>query len=98
MSDTENLLLAADFPAATEPQWRSLVDQVLKGAPFERLVSATYDGLSIAPLAQRRPDASPVAARPGGAAWEILARIDHPDPALANEIAEGRLPLRLSGV
>jgi methylmalonyl-CoA mutase len=87
MSDTEELLLAADFPPATEPQWRSLVDQVLKGAPFERLISTTYDGLSIAPLAQCRADASPVAARPGGAAWEILARIDHPDPALANEIA-----------
>jgi methylmalonyl-CoA mutase len=87
MSDTEELLLAADFPPATEPQWRGLVDQVLKGAPFERLISATYDGLSIAPLAQRRADASPAAARPGGAAWEILARIDHPDPALGNEIA-----------
>ena len=87
MSDTEELLLAANFPPATEPQWRSLVDQVLKGASFERLISTTYDGLSIAPLAQRRADASPVGARPGGAAWEILARIDHPDPALANEIA-----------
>jgi methylmalonyl-CoA mutase len=41
MSNTEDLLLAADFPAATEPQWRSLVDQVLKGAPFERLISTT---------------------------------------------------------
>jgi methylmalonyl-CoA mutase len=87
MSDTAELLLAADFPPATGPQWRSLVDQVLKGAPFERLISATYDGLSIAPLAQRRADVSPVAARPGGTAWEISARIDHPDPALANEIA-----------
>jgi methylmalonyl-CoA mutase len=87
MSDTENLLLAADFPAATGQQWRSLVDQVLKGAPFERLIGTTYDGLSIAPLAQRRAEASPVAARQGGTAWEVLARIDHPDPALANEIA-----------
>ena len=65
MSDAENLLLAGDFPPASEPQWRSLVDQVLKGAPFERLVSKTYDGLSIAPLAERRADAVPVAARPG---------------------------------
>ena len=77
MSDTENLSLAADFPAATEQQWRSLVDQVLKGAPFERLISSTYDGLSIAPLAQRRAEASPVAARPGGAAWEISVSYTH---------------------
>jgi len=87
MSDTENLLLAADFPPASEQQWRGLVDRVLKGAPFERLTSTTYDGLSIAPLAERRADAVPVAAHRGAAAWEILARIDHPDPALANEIA-----------
>ena len=86
MSDTENLLLAADFPPATGQQWRSLVDQVLKGAPFERLISATYDGLSIAPLAERRAGASPISAGTGGAAWEILARIDQPDAALANDI------------
>jgi methylmalonyl-CoA mutase len=87
MSDTEDLPLAADFPSADERQWRSLVDQVLKGAPFERLVSSTDDGLSIAPLAQRSVGASPVAARSGGTAWEIVARIEHPDPARANESA-----------
>ena len=87
MTDTENLLLAAGFPPATAEEWRSLVDQVLKGAPFERLIGATYDGLSIAPLAQRRSDAWPVVAHAGAAAWEILARIDHPDPALGNEIS-----------
>ena len=87
MSDTEDLLLAADFAPATESQWLKLVDQVLKGAPFERLVTKTYDRLSIAPLAERRAGAVPVAARPGATAWEILARIDHSDPALANEIA-----------
>jgi methylmalonyl-CoA mutase len=98
MSDTEDLLLAADFPAATEQQWRSLVDQVLKGAPFERLISTTYDGLSITPLAQRRADVSPVAARPGATAWEILTRIDHPDPALANDIALRELNAGASGL
>ena len=87
MTDPETLLLAADFPPATREEWRKLVDAVLKGAPFERLISTTYDGLSIEPLAQRRADARPVAARPGAAAWEVLARIDHPDPALGNEIA-----------
>jgi methylmalonyl-CoA mutase len=87
MSDTEDLPLAADFPPANEGQWRSLVDQVLKGASFERLISRTYDGLAIAPLARRRADASPVAARAGGTAWEILARIEYPDPARANEAA-----------
>ena len=87
MTDPETLLLAADFPPATREEWRKLVDAVLKGAPFERLTSTTYDGLAIAPLAERRADARPVAARPGAAPWEVLARIEHPDPALGNEIA-----------
>jgi len=87
MTDAETLLLAADFAPATREEWRKLVEQVLKGAPFERLISTTYDGLSIEPLAQRHADARPVAGRPGAAAWQVLARIDHPDPALGNEIA-----------
>ena len=87
MTDNETLALAADFPPATEDAWRKLVDAVLKGAPFERLKSTTYDQLTIAPLAARHPEAKPVAARPGGVGWEVMARIDHPDPGLANEIA-----------
>jgi methylmalonyl-CoA mutase len=87
MADPQTLLLAADFTPATRQEWRKLVDAVLKGAPFERLIGTTYDGLAIEPLAPRRADARPVAARPGAAAWQVLARIDHPDPALGNEIA-----------
>ena len=87
MTDPEGVPLAADFPPATRAQWRKLVDAVLRGAPFERLVGKTYDGLAIEPLAARRPNAPPVAGRAGAAAWDVLARIDHPDPARANEIA-----------
>jgi len=87
MTEPETLKLAADFPAATWDDWRKLVDAVLKGAPFSRLESATYDGLTIEPLARRRADAQTVAARPGATPWQIMARIDHADPALANEIA-----------
>jgi methylmalonyl-CoA mutase len=87
MTDPETLLLSADFPAATREDWRKLVEAVLKGAPFDRLSSTTYDGLSIEPLAERRADDRPIAARPGATAWQVLARIDHPDPVRANEIA-----------
>jgi methylmalonyl-CoA mutase len=98
MTDPETLLLAADFAPATREEWRKLVDRVLKGAPFERLISTTYDGLSIEPLAQRRADARPVAARPTAAPWQVLARIDHPDPALGNEIALRELNNGASGL
>ena len=87
MTEPENLPLAADFPPTTRQDWRKLVDAVLKGTPFERLKSTTYDGVAIEPLADRRANAWPIAARPGQTAWQILARIEHPDPAQANEIA-----------
>jgi len=88
MSDTEDLAFASEFPTATDDAWRRLVDGVLKGATFEkRLVSRTYDGLAIQPLYPRAADARPVAARAPGAPWTVIQRIDHPDPATANEQA-----------
>ena len=81
---TEDLRLAADFAPATYEDWRKLVDGVLKGAPFEKLVGKTYDGLKIEPIYQRARDAAPIAGRPAAAPWQIMQRIDHPDAAIAN--------------
>ena len=54
MTDPENpVTWPPIFPPATHEQWRKLVDAVLKGAPFERLESRTYDGLTIEPLYER---------------------------------------------
>jgi len=86
-SQSEDLRLAAEFPAATFEDWRKLVDGVLKGAPFEKLVGKTYDGLKIAPIYTRVPGVKPIAGRPAGAPWDILQRIDHPDAAEANRQA-----------
>jgi methylmalonyl-CoA mutase len=83
-SVTDDLRLAADFQPATYDDWRKLVDGVLKGAPFEKLVGKTYDGLQIQPIYQRASDAAPVAGRAGAAPWQIMQRIDHPDAAMAN--------------
>src|SRR3954464_9191071 len=88
MSEPEELAFASEFPAATREQWLKLVDGVLKGTPFEkRLVSKTYDGLTIQPLYGRAADARPVAARAPDSAWTVMQRVDHPDPAAANEQA-----------
>lgn len=76
--------LAADFPPATYDDWRKLVDGVLKGAPFEKLVGKTYDGLKIEPIYRRASAAAPVAGRAAAAPWRIMQRIDHPDPVQAN--------------
>ena len=53
MTKTEELTLAAEFPQATFEDWRKLVDGVLKGAPFEKLISKTSDGLKIDPIYRR---------------------------------------------
>jgi methylmalonyl-CoA mutase len=83
------LPLAADFPPATRAQWLDLVARVLKGEPFERrLVTKTYDGLTIQPLYAGKPQAPALPGRMPGAGWQILQRVDHPDAAAAN--AEAR--------
>jgi methylmalonyl-CoA mutase len=88
MSDAEDPVFGAEFPTATREQWLKLVDGVLKGAPFDkRLIARTYDGLAIQPLYPRDADARPVAGRAAGAAWSVMQRVDHPDPAAANEQA-----------
>ena len=60
MTKTDELTLAAEFPQATYEDWRRLVDGVLKGAPFEKLVSKTSDGLKIDPIYPRAKGAAPV--------------------------------------
>src|ERR1700676_113611 len=84
MTAPETLSLAGDFPPATHDDWRKLVDKVLKGTPFARLESRTYDGLTIEPLYERAAGARTIAGRAPGAAWTLLQRVAHPDPAAAN--------------
>jgi methylmalonyl-CoA mutase len=80
----DDLRLAADFAPASYDDWRKLVDGVLKGAPFEKLVGKTYDGLKIEPIYRRARDAAPIPGRTAASPWQIMQRIDHPDAAVAN--------------
>ncbi len=86
-SATDDLRLAADFPQATVDDWRKLVDGVLKGGPYEKLIGKTYDGLKIQPIYTRAIGAGLVVGRAPAAPWQIMQRIDHPDPAKANATA-----------
>lgn len=83
----DDLPLASEFPSATREMWLKLVDGVLKGAPRERLSSKTADGLAIEPLYPRAAAATPVAGRAAATPWQIMQRIDHPDPVQANKQA-----------
>jgi methylmalonyl-CoA mutase len=98
MKPTDDLSLAGDFAPATYDNWRKLVDGVLKGAPFEKLVSKTYDGLPIEPIYPRAHGTFPIAGRPLAAPWQIMQRIDHPDPAAANAQAIHDLENGASGI
>src|SRR4051812_7940673 len=84
---TDDLRLAGDFTPATADDWRKLVDVVLKGAPFDRLVSKTYDGIKIQPLYPRAEGAQLIAGRAAAAPWQVMQRIDHPDAAKSNRQA-----------
>ena len=88
MSDMlDDLRLAADFAPATEADWRKLVDGVLKGQPFEKLVGKTYDGIAIAPIYPRAQNTPAIATGSEGAPWQVMQRIDHLDAKQANKQA-----------
>jgi methylmalonyl-CoA mutase len=94
----DDLKLASEFPAATREDWLKIVRAALKDWPYERLIAKTYDGIAIEPLYPRSTDATPLAARRGP--WQVMARVDHPDPALANaealhELERGAIGLTL---
>src|SRR3984893_2079101 len=83
-SAPDDLRLAADFAPASYDDWRKLVDGVLKGAPFEKLVGKTYDGLRVEPIYPRARGAAPITGRAPAAPWQITQRIDHPGASMAN--------------
>ncbi|KLK92752.1 methylmalonyl-CoA mutase [Microvirga vignae] len=83
----DDLSLAADFPQATREQWLKLVEGVLKGADFtKKLVGRTHDGIEIQPLYPKAEGAARIAREQAGR-WRVSQRMDHPDPAKANELA-----------
>lgn len=78
--------LSAAFPAASESDWRALVEKTLKDATFDSLTRRTAEGLPIQPLYEQAPGPAVFAVRPHDAErpWDIRALIAHPDPARAN--------------
>ncbi len=92
--------LAGDFESASEEDWRSAVDKVLKGGSFERLVTTSADGIEVQPLYTEGPDES-VTGAPGSApftrgfstahgtdgAWDVRSQITENDVDEFNRIA-----------
>ena len=97
---TDDLALAAEFPAVTRQQWQRLVGRVIGvdgDSPERELATVTGDGIEIAPLYvadANRPNAGfpgqPPFVRGRGPAghrsgWDVRQRHEHPDPAVARE-------------
>lgn len=78
------LMLPEEFLNFGEDAWLEAVDRALKGAPRSRLTGRTDDGLEIHPLYRQRSDARPLATRKAQTPWEIIQRIDLPNPSMAN--------------
>ncbi len=94
-----DLKLAGEFPPARREDWLKLVGQALKGTPLdESLVARTYDGLRIEALSGRAAEAQAIAGARGATPWQVLQRIDHPDPAQANAQALEDLANGASGL
>jgi len=94
-ASSDVLALADGFDRPDEAAWLKLVDKALKGAPFEKLVSRTADGIEIQPLYREPvddsgvPGASPFwrGATPAGSSvcgWDLRPFHAHPDPEMAN--------------
>ena len=81
----------ATFPPASEVDWRTLVERVLGGRPFESLVSTTFEGLKIAPLYPRAKSEGARALRQKPGAWTMSQRMDHPEPETAYQMARADL-------
>lgn len=97
------LPLAAEFPTPVRADWEALVDKVLKGAPFRRLVHTGFDGLETQPLSTADdvatlhdesgfPGAAPFTRGSSPAPlphgqWEIRSTVALADPAAANSMA-----------
>lgn len=76
-----------NFTSPSAEDWSAAAVKALKGQPFERLRSKTWDKLDVEPIYERATEARPIAARPAGTPWIISQRIDHPDAGAANALA-----------
>jgi methylmalonyl-CoA mutase len=98
--ESNDLVLAAEFPAVTRQQWQRLVAKVLGvdgDSPERELATITADGIEIAPLyvadASRPspgyPGQAPFVRGRGPAGnrsgWDVRQRHEHPDPAVARK-------------
>lgn len=84
------LSFAEDFRPADIAAWENLVRRIVKEeAGSKTLESRTRDGVSISAIYPQRHPGRTIST--GRQRWLVFQRADHPDPAVANEIARADL-------
>jgi methylmalonyl-CoA mutase len=93
---TDPLKLASEFPSADYAAWRTLAEEALKGASFEKkLVTKTLDGFALQPLYTKGDQdadtrlihdvlSASVEPRETVTGWDIRQLHAHPDPIVTN--------------
>jgi len=100
---THPFALASGFTDPEIARWQELAEKALKGAPFERLIGQTYDGVPVRPLYTSVDAPNPAeqtgvagqapfirgadAVRDAFLPWDIRQTILTPDPQAANQTA-----------
>ena len=100
---THPFALASGFTDPEIARWQELAEKALKGAPFERLIGTTYDGVPVRPLYTSADVPNPAkrtgvagqapfirgaeAVRDAFLPWDIRQTILNPDPQAANQTA-----------
>ncbi|MBX3571350.1 MAG: methylmalonyl-CoA mutase subunit beta [Mesorhizobium sp.] len=80
-----SLLTTTTFPTAGREDWLKLARKAIGEADFDAaLVSSTDDGIRIEPLSDRRADPAHLVRANVERPWQVIQRIDDPDPARAN--------------
>jgi methylmalonyl-CoA mutase len=95
---TDIQALAAPFPTPSAEDWQRLVGKALKGVSRDSLRSATREGVPVEPVYRQAREARPLFARPSEGAWQVVQRIDNPDPAEANAQARRELERGVTGL
>jgi methylmalonyl-CoA mutase len=65
----KELNLDNDFSPPTEEEWKTAVEESLKGASFEKLVTQTYEGIDLQPIYTQKGSATPTHSKPGFAPY-----------------------------